>query len=1245
MTSDLMSRFIAIKTARLMVVLTIVASLMHAGNTATGQAPATPPYDGSWESLQKMPVPAWFDDGKIGIFIHWGPYSTIGYKKGGRGYSEHVPKLLYDDAQHYYPYMDQRWGAHPPEFGYKDIIPEFKAENWDPDAWAKLFADIGAKYIVLTAEHHDGWANWDSELTPWNAVDMGPKRDLVGDLGEAVRKQGLKYAPSFHRERHTGFFAKEKYVVHSEPRPDIVEEINRVPEAASLYGPFSYDKAFVDDYVARWKEIQTKYQPDFLWMDDFPIYTRDGNRVREGQMQPEIQYLDDSLRGMITDFMNDGASRGQDVYVNNKGANRNWPDGVGCLEKDNLKLKVIGPKWQSCTTFGTSFGYLEGDSYKTVEGVIHEMVEVISRNGNFLINIGPKADGTIVPEQLERLHAMGDWLRINGDAIYGSRYWKLSDQTDEHLVFTTKGKNLYVIKMTQPLEPFTITGTAGWNASQVTSVRLLGSDSKPAWEMTPQGVQITPPKMLGQSKHAWTFEIVTDREQHVRNAIQKDASKALKGTQKVNLEGHDTTSRVVPMGPAHPAMKPFVLPGSTVVIETASSADGFQELPPTRASVAKVTANQATRNDPLKSLTDGNVATGIGPVFGNGVRGGAYKMDLGSVQSVSAITSWSHNWKGIRGAQKLVLYGSDVATDPGWDLSDFTPLGTIDTKGKTKKAFTAASLRASPGQSLGQFRWIVWAVSPVTETQGGENTAFQELAVEVVKSRNAAASNKPNFLFIVADDQAPFDLKIYNPESTLNTPVIDRLAAEGLVFDGAHQMGAWCGGVCTPSRHMIMSGRTVWHVPDKPKQGRNPLESDPNHVPRDLADHTLAAVFNAAGYDTMRTCKKGNSYAAANAKFTVVHDSTKRGGTDESGSAWHAKQVLTYLDQREEADDQDPFLIYFGFSHPHDTRDGKPELLGKYGAVNHRDRKTLPPANPKQPKLPINYLPKHPFNNSDMNVRDEVNVSGVWANRDERTIRNELGREFACSENIDIQIGAVLEKLKQMGELKNTYIIYTSDHGMAIGRHGLQGKQNLYEHTFRVPYIVKGPGIKPGSRVAGNIYHLDALATLCDLAGIEAPKTSEGISFKPVLEGKQNAVRDVLYGAYCGGAKPGMRCVKNGDWKLIRYESTEDGVSETQLFNLAENPDELLAEHHDPEVIALAGHTPNPNQTNLANDPTYADKLDEMKQLLLDEMRKHFDPYRFSDQPNDGLEKTNVSKSQDISSNEAKEQKRKQPAN
>ena len=481
------------------------------------------------------------------------------------------------------------------------------------------------------------------------------------------------------------------------------------------------------------------------------------------------------------------------------------------------------------------------------------------------------------------------------------------------------------------------------------------------------------------------------------------------------------------------------------------------------------------------------------------------------------------------------------------------------------------------------------------------------------------AAGGPNILFIIADDQSPFDLKVYNPASTLQTPNIDRLAARGMVVDGAHQMGSWVGGVCTASRHMVMSGRTLWHIPDKPGRLNNPHVTNPKLVPPDLPRFTLPAVMNDAGYVTVRTCKRGNSYDAANQLFTVSSAATKRGGTDETGSAWHADQLLHYLQQRQTTDDKKPFLIYFGFSHPHDTRDGKPALLKKYGAVNHTDKNSLPPANPRQPRLPPNYLPAHPFPNTHMSVRDEVGVSGVWKNRDPRTIRNELGREYACSENIDRQIGRVLEKLEAMGELQNTYIFYTADHGMAIGRHGLQGKQNLYEHTFRVPFIVSGPGITPGSRALGNIYLLDVLATVADLAGIEKPGTCEGTSFRPVLEGKVDTIRETLYGAYCGGSKPGMRCVKHGDWKLIKYDGVKGEVHETQLFNLAENPHELLKQHHDPRVTSLSGSDPAAGQINLAGNPEYAAKLAEMEQRLLAEMRRLDDPYRLWNQPGDNL--------------------------
>jgi arylsulfatase A-like enzyme len=477
----------------------------------------------------------------------------------------------------------------------------------------------------------------------------------------------------------------------------------------------------------------------------------------------------------------------------------------------------------------------------------------------------------------------------------------------------------------------------------------------------------------------------------------------------------------------------------------------------------------------------------------------------------------------------------------------------------------------------------------------------------------ALTAERPNILFIVVDDQSPFDLKIYNAQSPLQSPNIDRLASEGMVFDGAYQMGSFVGAVCTPSRHMIMCGRTLWHLPIAPRAIQRGL------CPLNLDQYTIPAVFNRAGYATMRTCKQGNSYEAADKLFAVRHDATKRGGTPESGSAWHADRVLEYLAERESTHDKRPFLIHFGFSHPHDERDGTPELLAKYGAVNHTDRSAPPPRNDKQPALPPNYLAAHPFDHGHPNLRDEVAVSGVWEGRDEATIRNELGREFACSENIDIQIGRVLAKLESLGELKNTYIFYTSDHGMAIGRHGLQGKQNLYQHTWRVPFVVKGPGVRPGMRVEGNIYLLDVLATLCDVAGISVPVSNEGISFRPVLEGRQARMRDVLYGAYSGGTKPGMRCVKQGDWKLIQYDVMDGNVRETQLFNLADNPHEYVKEHHDPKIRALTGSRPTEHQINLAGDPRYAGKLKEMEALLLAEMRRLDDPWRLWNQPDDGL--------------------------
>lgn len=463
------------------------------------------------------------------------------------------------------------------------------------------------------------------------------------------------------------------------------------------------------------------------------------------------------------------------------------------------------------------------------------------------------------------------------------------------------------------------------------------------------------------------------------------------------------------------------------------------------------------------------------------------------------------------------------------------------------------------------------------------------------------AAERPNFLFILTDDQSPETLKAYG-NKICQTPTLDRLAAEGMVFDDAHHMGSWSGAVCRPSRTMIMTGRTVWNIPG----AKGPGLTFPKRFREQAAEQSMPALFNRAGYDTFRTCKEGNSFDEANDLFTVSKIATRREGTEEGGSKWHGDQVIDYLRQREASKDSDPFLIYFGFSHPHDKRDATPELAAKYGAVNTGDLST--PA-PEAPPLPINYLPAHPFHHGHPGLRDEERVQGVGKRRDEATIRNEIGREYACIENIDTQIGRVLDKLEEMGELENTYVIFTADHGIAVGRHGLAGKQNLYEHTWKVPFIVRGPGIKARSRASGYLYLLDVLPTLCDLAGIKIPDTVEGKSFRSILEGKNDQIRDILYGVYCGGTKPGMRTIKTHRWKLIQYDMLDGQVRQTQLFNLKENPNELLVEHHGPELARLLKNKPGTSQINLANSPEYVAKRKELEQLLRSEMKRLRDPY------------------------------------
>jgi len=494
---------------------------------------------------------------------------------------------------------------------------------------------------------------------------------------------------------------------------------------------------------------------------------------------------------------------------------------------------------------------------------------------------------------------------------------------------------------------------------------------------------------------------------------------------------------------------------------------------------------------------------------------------------------------------------------------------------------------------------------------------------------------RPNILFIITDDQAPFSLNAYG-NNICDTPNIDRIAGNGMTITSAYIQGSWMSAVCVPSRTQIMTGRSLWKTVGLP-QAKSPdyktSEEANASVRTDSPEYySLPALFNRAGYTTFRTCKSSTSYDNADKLFMYNHEKWCVYADDENGSKWHADRALEFLNMLEDEESDKPFFLYLGFSHPHDPRHGKEELYQKYGASDEPPQQV----NPKSPPLPVNYLPVHPFRHGNDEGRDETRVQGVMDSREEVTVRNETGRYYACIENIDIQIGRILSKLEETGEMENTYIFFAGDNGIAIGRHGLMGKQNLYEHSWRVPLIVSGPGIKPAGRAVGNVYLMDVLPTLCDIAGLEKPPFCGGLSFLPVLHGEKETVRDVLYGAFNifkevgyggagNGSRPGIRAVRKGDWKLIKYDVYDGQVQETQLFNLKDNPNELLIEHHDPEIIRLTGNRPEPYQRNLADDPEHAEKLMEMEILLLEKQFEFDDPFLLWNQK-DILSKMNLTK-------------------
>ena len=378
----------------------------------------------------------------------------------------------------------------------------------------------------------------------------------------------------------------------------------------------------------------------------------------------------------------------------------------------------------------------------------------------------------------------------------------------------------------------------------------------------------------------------------------------------------------------------------------------------------------------------------------------------------------------------------------------------------------------------------------------------------------AKAGVRPNILFILTDDQRWDTIHaLGNPE--IQTPNLDRLVEEGFHFNNVYCMGSMSGAVCLPSRSMLMTGRSVWRLP--------PLMA--KTTPPGVT--VLPDVLRKAGYVTYHCGKSNNACRYGNAACDVNVETVKTGPDD----MWlHGKRVVQFLESH---DRTKPFFIYLAPSVPHDPRTATKTFVEMY--------------DPSKLSLPKNFMPQHPFDNGELKVRDEMLAAHPRTKKD---MQQHLAAYYACISDLDKQVGRILDSVRELGYSDNTIVIFSSDQGLAVGgRHGLMGKQNLYEHV-KPPLVFAGAGIPHGQSDA-LVYLYDLFPTICDFAGAKIPRAAEGESLVPIIEGKATDVRPYLFAAY----RDWQRMVRDRRWKLLEYIVGKE--HHTQLFDLSTDPDEL----------------------------------------------------------------------------------------
>ncbi|MBC7783397.1 MAG: alpha-L-fucosidase [Burkholderiales bacterium] len=474
---------------------------------------AAGPFNSSVESLKEYQCPEWFRDAKFGIWSHWGPQAV---PRQGDWYA----RKMYIEGDPHYKHHFETWG-HPSKHGYKDIIPMWKAEKWDPEALMALYAKAGAKYFVSMGVHHDNFDLWNSKHQQWNSVKMGPKRDVVGEWKKAATRHGLHFGVSEHLGASYAWFASSHGADKAGEYAGVPYD-GANPEYHSLYHPnhdepFNWGRTWYANnpqWHAHWfdrmKDLVDQYQPDLLYSDGGLPFEETG-------------------RSLVAHYYNaNQAAHGgkvEAVYNHKDMGTGEFIREAGAQDVERGVLKGINPlPWQTDTSIGDWY-YSDGFKYKTTDQIIHMLADIVSKNGNMLLNVVQYADGSLPPEPQKFLEEMAVWIAVNGDAIYGTRPWKLfgegpTDAVEGHfkedtaytaqdIRFTTKAGSLYAITLGVPQGEVRIK-SLGQNAKVaegiVASVRLLGSDEVLKWTQEPAALVIKLPPSV-PTQHAAVLQI------------------------------------------------------------------------------------------------------------------------------------------------------------------------------------------------------------------------------------------------------------------------------------------------------------------------------------------------------------------------------------------------------------------------------------------------------------------------------------------------------------------------------------------------------------------------------------------------------------------------------------------------------------------------------------------------------------------------------------------------------------------